>query len=155
MDKVRADKISKVSMRSAQYVTQLYVKFTFYLALDKFLYFSLVLFLKKCYTFPVLSWERPIREMHTVWGLIIGFFSIFYIETMLTRLLPWRFVLSFYCFGITMIVKENVSGMHIREKAEVSCMNFVRKENPELTLWTFAVLSCMKCSILKLLHLAD
>lgn len=86
MDKVRADKISKVSMRFAQYVTQLYVKFTFYLALDKFFYFSLVLFLTKCYTFPFLSWEKPIREMRTVWGLIIIFFSIFYIEAILTRL---------------------------------------------------------------------
>lgn len=54
-----------------------------------------------------------------------------------------------------MSVKENLSEIHIREKAEVSCMNFVRKENLELTLRTFAVLSHMKCSILKLLHLAD
>lgn len=44
MDKVRAYKIPKVSVKFAQYVTQLYVKFTFYLALDKCLYFSLVLF---------------------------------------------------------------------------------------------------------------
>lgn len=45
MDKVRAYKISEVSVSFAQCVTQLYVKYTFYLALDKFLYFSLVLFL--------------------------------------------------------------------------------------------------------------
>lgn len=86
MDKVRAYKIPKVSVKFAQYVTQLYVKFTFYLALDKCLYFSLVLFLRKCYEFPFLSWERPVREIHSVWGLIIVFFSIFYIETMLSRL---------------------------------------------------------------------
>lgn len=54
-----------------------------------------------------------------------------------------------------MIVKENLSEIHIKKKAEVSCMIFLRKENPELTLWAFAVLSCMKCVILKLLHLAD
>lgn len=65
MDKVRAYQISKVGMRFAQYVTQLYVKFTFYLALDKFLYFSLVLFYRKCYKFPFLSWERPIRGIST------------------------------------------------------------------------------------------
>lgn len=86
MDKVRAYEISEVSMSFAQDVTQLYEKFTFYLALDKFLYFSLVLFLRKCCELLFLSWERLIREIRTVWGLIIGFFSIFYIETMLTRL---------------------------------------------------------------------
>lgn len=62
MDKVRADKISKGSMRSAQYVTQLYVKFTFYLALDKFLYFSLVLFLKNAIHFQFSLGKDPLEK---------------------------------------------------------------------------------------------